>query len=147
MTALTLSMPYSDIEKAGGLYCELRRRPPRSRRDLKNYVKVFLGVDVPDGKVCCDHNSPMDYLWHSYSTDLRLSSDDLQFQACNSQLKIANRQCNGDVIVWANRAGGKTELAAVATLWIASSSRAARSESWPARASRPAGCMNTCGDF
>ena len=94
----------------------MRRRPPRSRRDLKNYVKVFLGVDVPDGKVCCDHNSPMDYLWHSYSTDLRLSSDDLQFQACNSQLKIANRQCNGDVIVWANRAGGKTELAAVATL-------------------------------
>jgi hypothetical protein len=79
-------------------------------------VKVFLGLDVPDKRICPDHHSPMDYLWHSYSTDLRLSTDDPRFQAYNRQSKIANRRCNADAIVWANRAGGKTELAAVATL-------------------------------
>ncbi len=115
MTALTLSRPCSDVEKAAGLYREMRRRPPRSRRDLKNYVKAFLGVNVPDQRICPDHNSPMDYLWHAYSTDLGFS-DDLRFQASNRQSKIVNRQCNTDVVVWANRAGGKTELAAVATL-------------------------------
>jgi len=124
MTALALSKSDSDIEKAGAFYCELRRRPPNSRRNLKNYAKAFLGIDVPDQKICPDHDSPMDYLWHSYSTDLRLSSDDLRFQAHNHQspppherrARIANRQCNADVVVWANRAGGKTELAAVAAL-------------------------------
>lgn len=115
MTALILSRPCSDVEKAAGLYRELRRRPPRSRRDLKNYVKVFLGLDVPDEKVCCDHNSPMDYLWHAYSTDLGFSGDP-GFQASDRQSKIANRQCNTDAVVWANRGGGKTELAAVAAL-------------------------------
>jgi hypothetical protein len=41
----------------------------------------------------------MDYLWHSFSSDF-----------------AAEGKTNADAIVWANRAGGKTELAAVATL-------------------------------
>jgi hypothetical protein len=87
-------------------------------------VKVFLGLDVPDKKICPDHHSPMDYLWHSYSADARLPPDDLRSEAHSRQFpardasrrKVTNRQCNADAIVWANRAGGKTQLAAVATL-------------------------------
>jgi hypothetical protein len=60
-------------------------------------VKVFLGIDVPGVSICQEHNAPLDYLWHAYNSD---------FTGC----------ANGDCIVWANRAGGKTELAAVATL-------------------------------
>jgi hypothetical protein len=41
----------------------------------------------------------MDYLWHCFSADF-----------------TGKGKANADVIVWANRAGGKTELAAVATL-------------------------------
>jgi hypothetical protein len=44
----------------------------------------------------------MDYLWHSFSSDYERSA--------------TPQVHNGDAIVWANRAGGKTEMAAVATL-------------------------------
>jgi len=108
MANLTLLAADSAIlDKAAGIYRRLRRTPPTSRRDLKNYVKVFLGIDVPDRRICPEHNSPMDYLWHSFTADipiLRATGDGRRETA------------NGDCVVWANRAGGKTELAAVATL-------------------------------
>jgi len=70
-----------------------------TKDDLKNYVKVFLGIDIPDKKICLEHNRPMDYLWHSFSADF-----------------AGQAKGNADTVVWANRGGGKTELAAVATL-------------------------------
>ena len=88
-----------DIEKAVSVYSALRRTRPRTRADLKNYVNVFLGIDIPDRKICPQHNSPMDYLWHSFSADF-----------------AGGKKANADAIVWANRSGGKTKLAAVATL-------------------------------
>ncbi len=99
MTQLIFSETCNDIERATHIYNLLRRTRPVTRRDLKNYVKVFLGVDVPDKRICPEHNSPMDYLWYS-------------FLESKPQPHITNH----DSIVWANRAGGKTELAAVATL-------------------------------
>jgi len=110
MTELTFSQTSSDscyvatsqssnLQKAAHVYAELRRTRPGTKRDLKNYVKVFLGIDVPDVKICPEHNSPMDYLWHSFSSDF-----------------TGQAKANADCIIWANRAGGKTELAAVATL-------------------------------
>jgi hypothetical protein len=84
--------------KAKGVYEALRRVRPGTRADLKNYLKVFLGIDVPNAHVCEGHSSPMDYLWHVF--------------APRHQGEVRNADC----IIWANRAGGKTELAAVATL-------------------------------
>jgi hypothetical protein len=81
------------------LYESLRRTKPTTKQDLKNYIKVFLGIDVPDKKICPEHNNPLDYLWHSFNSDF-------------TNPKPANADC----IVWANRGGGKTDLAAVATL-------------------------------
>lgn len=95
----TKSARGSNIEEANAVYAALRRTRPTSRRDLKNYVKVFLGLDIPDEKMCLEHNSPMDYLWHSFSADFGLP-----------------RAASGDAVVWANRGGGKTKLAAVTTL-------------------------------
>ncbi|MGD8500379.1 MAG: hypothetical protein PVJ86_07010, partial [Phycisphaerales bacterium] len=99
MPQVTSSQTSSDIERAACLYSELRQARPSTKRDLENYVKVFLGIDVPDKKICPEHNSPMDYLWHSFSADFATA-----------------KRPNADAIIWANRAGGKTELAAVATL-------------------------------
>jgi len=96
---MTVSTISDGIERAAGVYTELRRIRPSTRRDLKNYVKVFLGIDVPDKRICPEHQSPMDYLWHTFR-----------------ESKHEPRAANHDSIVWANRAGGKTELAAVATL-------------------------------
>ncbi len=49
----------------------------------------------------------MDYLWYSFSADFP-----------DSRITSHERRAtkNADAIIWANRAGGKTELAAVATL-------------------------------
>jgi len=87
------------IREAGQAYSVLRRSRPMTRSDLKNYVKVFLGLDIPDKAICPEHCSPLDYLWHSFSCDFS-----------------AEKKSNADAVIWANRAGGKTELAAVATL-------------------------------
>ncbi len=90
---------FSNINKASSLYESIKRVPPQTRQDLYNYVKVFLGIDIPSRSVCADHCSPLDYLWHAYSCDM-----------------IGANAPNGDAVVWANRGGGKTRLAAVATL-------------------------------
>ncbi len=101
-----------DIAKAAHVLSALRRTRPQTKTDLKNYVKVFLGIDVPDGNICPEHNSPMDYLWHAYSADFPKEKD----STVSRHTFDADFRKNADCIVWANRAGGKTELAAVATL-------------------------------
>ncbi|MFH1370499.1 MAG: hypothetical protein ABII09_04355 [Planctomycetota bacterium] len=93
------SKAHLQISGAARLYESLRRTRPATKEDLKNYIKVFLGIDVPDKKICPEHNSPLDYLWHSFSSDF-----------------TQPRPANADCVVWANRGGGKTDLAAVATL-------------------------------
>lgn len=98
---MTSSIQYeSEIEKAQRLFSTLQKKPPVTRTDLRNYVKVFLGINVPDVSLCPGHCSPMDYLWHCYSTDFPFGSN----------------STNGDCVVWANRGGSKTVLGAVATL-------------------------------
>jgi hypothetical protein len=102
------------VERATQIYSALQRTRPASRRSLGDYVKVFLGIDVPNREICPDHNSPMDYLWHTFSADfpsLRATSN-ARPAASNTRPAVSNADC----IVWANRAGGKTELAAIATL-------------------------------
>lgn len=87
-----------DLVSVDRVYEGLRGRRPVGRGALRDYVKVFLGVDVPDVGLCEGHCGPMDYLWHAWSSD------------------GAENVSNGDAVVWANRGGGKTHLAAVATL-------------------------------
>jgi hypothetical protein len=105
MAETTSSENSVDFKKAARIYTELRRTPPAAKLDLKNYVKIFLGIDVPDTKICPDHDTPMDYLWHAFSAGLPSPSN-----------RNYARPENADAVIWANRAGGKTELAAVATL-------------------------------
>ncbi|NLX21800.1 MAG: hypothetical protein GXY55_09040, partial [Phycisphaerae bacterium] len=111
--------------KARSVYETLRRFRPRSRQDLKNYVKVFLGIDVPDVRICPEHSSPMDYLWHSFAVDFLCGAWQPQAELGDGQTSGPSPSpsdlrlppvTNADAIVWANRGGGKTELAAVATL-------------------------------
>jgi len=95
MAESTLSTHAGSMQKATAVYATLRRTPPRNKHDLKNYVKVFLGIDVPDKKICSDHDAPLDYLWHAFSAD-----------------SAPGGRANADAVVWANRAGGKTRLGA-----------------------------------
>ena len=106
MASAALSAISNDNTNAERICSQLRQVPPRTILDLKNYVRVFLDIKVPDKRICPEHQSPLDYLWHSFSADSAPQTGDMQ----NSD------QPNADAVVWANRAGGKTELAAIATL-------------------------------
>ncbi|MFP3937086.1 MAG: hypothetical protein ACLFVW_02000 [Phycisphaerae bacterium] len=65
--------------------------PPRTRAQLARLVRDCFALKVPSRALCDGHNSPLDYLVASF---------------------FAER----DLLVWANRGGGKTMMAAVATL-------------------------------
>lgn len=67
---------------------------PRTRDALHALVREYLGVSVPTRPLIAGHASPFDYLWHAFE----------------------ETQLPRDLVVWANRGGGKTFLAAVATL-------------------------------
>ena len=77
----------------------LRYKRPKSKGHLRDYIKVYLGVDIPHKVLTAGHNSAMDYLWHSFNADFE-----------------KNKKANADAVVWANRGGGKTELAGILTL-------------------------------
>jgi hypothetical protein len=88
----------ADKVRAEGVFRRLREIKPCTKQQMLNYVKVFLNVSVPDRVVCEGHSSPADYLWHAFN--------------CENDRSLSN----GDCVVWANRGGGKTMMAAVATL-------------------------------
>jgi hypothetical protein len=67
-------------------------KPCRTHDQLHAWVENFLDLIVPRGSVCPGHDAPFDYLAHAYFEPTK------------------------DVVVWAPRGGGKTRLAAVATL-------------------------------
>ena len=71
---------------------KLLMTPCRDDDALHAWVKLFAGLDVPRQSVCPDHAPPFDYLRRSY------------FEPASDQ------------VVWAPRGGGKTRLAAAATL-------------------------------
>ena len=90
--------PSVNHQTASQAFEQFRLRRPTTREHLREYVSEFLGVHVPDVRMCEDHATPMDYLWHAFNADFAADAS------------------NGDAVVWANRSGGKTHLAAVATL-------------------------------
>lgn len=67
---------------------------PRTRGELARWLGEWLGLRVPDEAIVDGHSPPFDYLWHAYE----------------------ETEVPRDCVVWANRGGGKTFLAAVATL-------------------------------
>ncbi len=69
-------------------------KEPENRDELAQWVKDELGMHIPDEALCPSHQSPMDYLSASFLDD----------------------DAPADLLVWANRGGGKTMLAAIAAL-------------------------------
>ncbi len=66
--------------------------PCRTPEDLHRWVRLFTGMSVPREAVCPGHAAPFDYLQRAYF------------------------EPSADQVVWAPRGGGKTRLAALATL-------------------------------
>jgi len=60
--------------------------------DLHDWIELLLGLNIPRRSVCPHHSAPFDYLVQAYFEPAK------------------------DLVVWAPRGGGKTRLAAIATL-------------------------------
>ncbi|HUO08558.1 MAG TPA: hypothetical protein VM008_09690 [Phycisphaerae bacterium] len=71
---------------------EARGFRPWDRASLVSWLKLFVGMEMPERGVCEGHGTPLDYLCHSFFEE------------------------KGDAVVWACRGGGKTMVGAVATL-------------------------------
>src|ERR1700733_11195128 len=67
-------------------------QPCHSDDDLHRWIRLFTGLRIPRRPVCANHQAPFDYLRRAY------------FEPTSDQ------------VVWAPRGGGKTRLAALATL-------------------------------
>ncbi|MCL2640476.1 MAG: hypothetical protein FWD53_06505 [Phycisphaerales bacterium] len=72
-----------------------KRLLPRNRKELRQWIHLFLNMRMPEAGVCSHHQTPLDYLEHSF---------------------FEGYEGSGDVVVWACRGGGKTMIGAVATL-------------------------------
>ncbi len=64
---------------------------PVDRKSLGAFVRRFFGMDIPAEPLCPHHEAPLDYLAASFFDQ-------------------------HDLLVWASRGGGKTMLAAIATI-------------------------------
>jgi len=86
----------------------LRCYRPQTRQELAAYVEAYLGLKVPGKRMCSGHNSPLDYLAYSFFGNQKVGSEE------DKSGKKADAQ--QDVVVWANRGGGKTQLGAAVSL-------------------------------
>jgi hypothetical protein len=78
-------------QKLVGLLASLRSRRPTTPGQLWEFVRCYYGLAVPRKRFCAGHASPFDYVAASFF------------------------QTYGDLVIWANRGGAKTELGSVTT--------------------------------
>jgi len=76
---------------------------PRTREALHAWIAEHLGVRVARSALIAGHGAPFDYLAHAFFAD-------------HNPGALGSEPWPLDVVVWANRGGGKTFLGAVATL-------------------------------
>ncbi|MEE9211800.1 MAG: hypothetical protein V3U29_04015 [Phycisphaeraceae bacterium] len=83
---------------------------PRTPDQLHRFVRMFVGLRVPRKPIVAGSAAPFVYLVHTFFED--------GAAVAKRQAGLADGEAarGRDVLVWANRGGGKTMLGAVATL-------------------------------
>lgn len=86
-------------DKLENIVKNLKVSRPQNKSTLHDYIKLFLGIDVPTKVLTDGHSNLMEYIWWAFNADF----------------ETEQRQ-NADCVVWSNRTGGKTLGAAIITL-------------------------------
>lgn len=93
---------------------------PRDASELRSWLKTVLGLEIPDRALIEGHSAPFDYLCHAFfdggSPGRAGGAGDGGGAGGAAGVGARTGVASSDSIVWANRGGGKTFLAAVATL-------------------------------
>ncbi|MEO1512433.1 MAG: hypothetical protein AAFU70_10190, partial [Planctomycetota bacterium] len=87
--------------------CETRWSRPATKQALHAWIERELELTIPTEALVDGHAAPFDYLCHAYFDGGVPEGD--------GALPVV-RRASPDSVVWANRGGGKTFLAALATL-------------------------------
>jgi len=87
---------------------------PMDREALARWLHDVLGVSVSGESLVRGHAAPLDYVAHSFFEGASSLAEALTASAPATSATPPDRVV--DVVVWANRGGGKTFLGAVATL-------------------------------
>jgi len=82
---------------------------PRTPGELHAWVAEWLGVRIPTSALVEGHSAPFDYVCHAFF------DGGVPSEGGGGGLPVVDAR-SPDCVVWANRGGGKTFLAAVATL-------------------------------
>jgi len=90
---------------AAGVVRGLGHVRPVNRAQLRGWLRAVLGIEAPSGGVCGGHGGPLDYVEAAF------------FERLPARPRPDGEDAAGaDLVVWANRGGGKTFYGAVATL-------------------------------
>lgn len=89
---------------------------PRDEEALWNWMREQLGISVPRQSVVEGHVAPFAYLCHSFFEPARVVGRTVALPRLGASSGIGAHEVGRDVVLWANRGGGKTFLGAVATL-------------------------------
>lgn len=87
---------------------------PMDREALARWLHDVLGVSISGESLVRGHAAPLDYVAHSFFEGADSLAGALAIKAGGVTIMPSDRVV--DVVVWANRGGGKTFLGAVATL-------------------------------
>ncbi|MCX5691152.1 MAG: hypothetical protein NTV94_15425, partial [Planctomycetota bacterium] len=89
---------------------------PHDEQTLWNWIREQLGIMVPRQNVVEGHIAPFAYLCHSFFEPPPHLSRTVALPLLGARGEIGAHELGRDVVLWANRGGGKTFLGAVATL-------------------------------
>lgn len=87
---------------------------PETKDDLRAWLRAHLGLEIPSKALVAGHDAPFDYLCHAFF-DWRHGEHGERTGVVGAG-GDPGAFVASDAVVWANRGGGKTFLAAVATL-------------------------------
>lgn len=90
-----------------GVGCGEIGERPTDATALRAWLREHLGLEIPTRALIAGHDAPFDYLCHAFF--------DGQGRGVRTGM-AESLEMSSDAVVWANRGGGKTFLAAVATL-------------------------------
>ncbi len=88
---------------------------PGTPEALRDWLREYLDLEIPSRALIAGHDAPFDYLCHAFFDG---GKDGRRSGAAETDGVGAGAfgTSTSDAVVWANRGGGKTFLAAVATL-------------------------------
>lgn len=95
-------------ERGGEPGSGLAGEPPENEAELRAWLKRELDLDIPAVALIEGHSAPFAYLCHAFF--------DGRESGVRVGVAVDDLGGGSDSVVWANRGGGKTFLAAVATL-------------------------------